>query len=104
MQKGFALGGNIVTIDLSSRRIEVSPTDPYADRFMGGQGINLAKMLEGVSPATSSLDPQNIITFGAGRLVGTIAPGAARTCIVSKKCFDRRSGFGQCPAVIFPRK
>ena len=96
MYKDFSLGGKLLDIDLSTQEIGHEPTRNYTDRFMGGMGINLWKINKGLNPRVSPFDPENIIAFGAGALVGTIAPGASRVCINSKNVFT--GGLGSANA------
>ena len=96
MDKDFSLGGKILDIDLSAQEIRHEATRNYTDRFMGGMGINLWKINKGLNPRVSPFDPENIIAFGAGALVGTIAPGASRVCINSKNVFT--GGLGSANA------
>ncbi|GAH94141.1 unnamed protein product, partial [marine sediment metagenome] len=37
-------------------------------------------------------DPQNLLTFGVGVLVGTLAPGACRVSVDSKNVFNNGIG------------
>jgi aldehyde:ferredoxin oxidoreductase len=96
MTDNFSLGGNILKVNLSSRQISQEATSDYSDRAMGGLGVNLLKLLEELKRGVSAFDPENVIAFGAGVLVGTIAPGASRTCVTSKNLFS--GGLGSASA------
>lgn len=76
-------GGRILKVNLSDRSVASEPTTPY-EMFMGGKGINLKLLFDGVSAETKPLAPENLLVFGAGPLVGTPFPGACRTDVVSK--------------------
>ena len=96
MSSQFSLGGKILNVDLSTGRIETEPTADYAERFLGAAGINTWKLLEGVDASVSALDAQNKLAFGAGTLVGTLAPSASRVNVVSKNVMT--GGFGSASA------
>jgi len=51
---------------------------------MGGKGINAKILFDEVAGNTGPFDPENPLLFGAGALVGTPFPGAARIDIMSK--------------------
>ncbi len=87
MEKALSIGGKILTVDLSNQGISEEPTTGYSNRFLGGMGINLWKLLQEVPQGASPQDPDNMIAFGAGVLVGTIAPAACRLSIASKNPF-----------------
>lgn len=81
---GYLRGGQILRVDLSDGKIRRDPTEPYAERFTGGKAINLKILFDGVTQATKPLDPDNLLIFGAGPLVGTPFPGACRTDVMAK--------------------
>ena len=96
MKKDFSIGGKILNIDLSRRKVVEETTPNYSDRFLGGLGISLWKFLRELPRGSSPFDPENIIAFGAGLLVGTMAPGACRVSIASKNVFT--GGLGSANA------
>ena len=81
---GYLRGGQILRVDLSDGKIRRDPTEPYAERFTGGKAINLKILFDGVGQDTKPLDPDNLLIFGAGPLVGTPFPGACRTDVMAK--------------------
>jgi aldehyde:ferredoxin oxidoreductase len=81
--------GKILHVDLSSGRTWVEPTANYADRFLGGKGINQAILFEQVPAGTGPFDPQNRVIVGTGPLTGTLAPSCGRVTIGSMNAFNR---------------
>ena len=79
---GYA--GKIVRVDLSSASISLEPTMKYAREWLGGGGIDQWILYNEVKPWITPYAPANILTFGAGPLVGTMAPGASRVSAGSK--------------------
>jgi len=73
----------ILRVDLSASRSTAEP-NPFHDRFVGGKGINIKLLFDGVDGHAGALDPDNVLLFGAGPLVGTPFPGACRLDIMAK--------------------
>jgi aldehyde:ferredoxin oxidoreductase len=81
--RGYA--GKILEIDLTNRSINDSPLSPdLATKFIGGAGVNAWLAYNYIVPHTSPLSPENVLIFGAGPLVGTLAPCAGKTNFSSK--------------------
>ena len=71
--------GRDFKIDLASgdgARARVEPK--MVERFLGGRGANVARLLNVASPQIDPLSPDAPLLFGVGPLVGTGFPGAAR--------------------------
>ncbi|OGP87930.1 MAG: hypothetical protein A2156_01485 [Deltaproteobacteria bacterium RBG_16_48_10] len=85
------LAGKILRIDLSKGRIWTEETLRYAERWIGGRAINSYILLSEMDPKTRWSDPENILTFGAGALVGS-APGGCRMSIDTKSVFNQGKG------------
>ena len=62
------------------------------EQYVGGRGINAKILYDRVGPEIDGLDPGNVIIFGAGPLVGTLAPGACRTRITTVSPLTRFVG------------
>jgi aldehyde:ferredoxin oxidoreductase len=75
--------GKVLRVDLGSLSCRVEALDPYLE-FIGGRGISDWIVFQESDPATAPLDAGSIVAIGAGPLVGTLAPAAARTNISSK--------------------
>ncbi|MDO8671539.1 MAG: aldehyde ferredoxin oxidoreductase N-terminal domain-containing protein [Dehalococcoidia bacterium] len=76
--------GRILRVNLTDGRVSTESTAPYAERFIGGKGINAKLLFDGVEPETRPFDPDNLLVFGVGALVGTPFPGASRVDVMAK--------------------
>ena len=85
------LAGKILRVDLSSGKIRTEETRKYAERWIGGRAINSYILLDEIDPGTKWSDPENLLIFGAGALVGT-APGGCRMSIDTKNVFNNGKG------------
>lgn len=86
------LAGRILRVDLSNKRISTEDTGKYAKRYIGGRAINNYIMLHEMSADTKWSDPENMLIFGVGCLVGTLTPGACRVSIDTKNAFNNGKG------------
>jgi len=84
MEKQFSFGGKVLRVDLTSGKVWTEPTKKYAQRFLGGRGVNNWILYDEVKPWVTPFDPANRLIFGAGVLVGTLAPCATRHSIDAK--------------------
>jgi benzoyl-CoA reductase subunit BamB len=77
------LGFNL-EVDLTRGNIERVATDPkLAERHLGGLGTNAKLFWDRVPPEVGPFDPENLLIFGTGLLVGTPAPSCNRTIVSS---------------------
>lgn len=76
--------GRVARVDLTSGKWSVEESANLTHKFLGGRGVNSWILLNELAPEIEPLSPANIIVFGAGALVGTIAPAACYTSIGSK--------------------
>jgi aldehyde:ferredoxin oxidoreductase len=75
----FGYMGKILHVDLSSEKFEVEKLEPDAARaYLGGLGLNAWLMEKSYKTGTEPLSPDNPIILGAGPLVATGTPGAAK--------------------------
>ncbi|MBA3029627.1 MAG: hypothetical protein FP816_12580 [Desulfobacteraceae bacterium] len=72
----FGYAGNILRVNLSSRKISSVPTLEYAKRFLGGRGIAARIYWDEVAPEIKAFDPENRLMFMTGPLAG-VSPGVA---------------------------
>jgi len=86
------LAGKILRVDLSNNQITTEDTEKYASRFIGGRAINSLILLNEMGPETKWSDPENMLIFGVGCLVGTLAPGSCRVSIDTKNAFNNGKG------------
>jgi aldehyde:ferredoxin oxidoreductase len=89
---GGGLVGEILNVDLSSRRIWTEDTEKYAKRFIGGRAVNSFILFNEISNETKWWDAGNMLIFGAGCLVGTLVPGACRVSVDTKSAFNNGKG------------
>jgi aldehyde:ferredoxin oxidoreductase len=75
MNQWFGWAGKVLDIDLTNRKISVTPLErDLTTRFIGGRGINGKMLFDLLPPNTDPLGPGNVLIFGTGPLGGT--PGA----------------------------
>ena len=86
------IAGKILRIDLSNKKIWTEETKSYAKKTLGGRGINSLIMINEIEPKVKWYDPENLLCFGAGSLVGTITPGACRVDISTINVFSGGKG------------
>ena len=86
------LAGKILRIDLSNQKIWTEGTKGYAEKTLGGRGINSLIMFNEIDTGTKWYDPENILCFGVGSLVGTMAPGACRVDVSTINVFSGGKG------------
>ena len=75
--------GRILRVNLTDRKVSSEPVDSY-ERFIGGKGINMKILFDGLGAVTKPFEAENLLVFGAGPLVGTPFPGACRTDVMAK--------------------
>lgn len=92
----YGYAGNILRVDLTSAEFCTEPTEHYTPRFLGGRSINQWILFKELRPWVTPFEPANMLCFGAGALVGTPVPGAARLNVDSKNAFTSGIGSGNC--------
>ena len=73
--KHYSYAGNILRVNLTTGKIWIEPTEKYANRWIGGRAINIWILLNELNPKIKLYNTQNLLTFGVGVLVGTLAHG-----------------------------
>jgi len=72
------LAGSVLRADLSQGRVRCEPTDLDLVRaFLGGRGLNVARLLQELPAGVEPLAPEAPLLVGVGPLVGTSFPGGA---------------------------
>ncbi len=79
----YMYGGTILLVNLSESKVSKEPTTSYSSDFLGGRGINIKLLYDGVPPGTDPLDPTSPLIFGVGPLCGTPVP-ASRVEVTAK--------------------
>jgi aldehyde:ferredoxin oxidoreductase len=87
-----AYGGKILRVDLSSSTVAAVPTAEYAERWVGGRPVNTWFCFDEMEPDISWDDPDSLLCFGTGVLVGTLAPGSCRVSVECKNVFNGGMG------------
>ncbi|MBM3133370.1 MAG: aldehyde ferredoxin oxidoreductase, partial [Chloroflexi bacterium] len=80
----FGYAGKILRVDLSSGRIEESPTSDYADRFLGGRGLAAKIYWDEVPPDAYALGEANTLVFAVGPLCGLPVISSSRWTVCGK--------------------
>jgi len=80
MQQRLGWSGQILFIDLSTRRCRMEETARYVD-FIGGRGINQHLLFSHLDPSTDPLGEESLLILGAGPLVGTLVSSAGRLSV-----------------------
>lgn len=86
------LAGKILRVNLSTDSVCTEDSHSHAARTLGGRGINSLIMLDEIDPHTRWSDPENLLCFGVGSLVGTMVPGACRVDVSSMSVFTGGKG------------
>jgi len=86
------LAGKMLRVDLNNTKLWEEETQQYATRFLGGRAMASDILLHEMAPETKWSDPENMVIFTPGLLVGTLAPGAARTSVDTKSAFNNGKG------------
>jgi len=77
--------GTILHIDLSKKTVTKQPLDKsLIANYIGGRGLNLKLLYDGIKPGTDPLGPDNLLIVGTGPYTGTIAPGSCRLTISAR--------------------
>ncbi len=83
--------GKILRVDLSAEKVRVEE-NIYAERWIAGRALSSWILLNEMDPTTKWSDPENYLIFGAGALIGTIAPASCRTNIDTINVFNNGKG------------
>lgn len=75
--------GQILKIDVSDGKVEIEPTEPYIDDYLGGRGIGVKLIYDLLKPGTDGLSPENPLIFSMGPLSGTAMPSSGRTDVTA---------------------
>ncbi len=90
------LAGKILRVDLTNRKIATEDTEKYARRWLGGRAIASWLLLDETAPDTRWSDPENLLIFSPGCLVGTSSPAACRVSVDSINVFNNGKGSANC--------
>jgi len=82
----------LLNINLTNRKVDVVDGEKLHQEFLGGLGVNTKLAVDLIPPGSDPLGPANVLIFGAGSLVGTLLPTAARTELTAKSPLSGRFG------------
>jgi len=78
-------GGTILRINLTTGKIEKTPTDPEVARsYLGGRGFAAYYLFREVPKGADPLGPENKLLMVSGILSGMFAPGGGKTTFAAK--------------------
>lgn len=81
--KGYA--GKITRVNLTSGQVLEEPLEePFARKYLGGNGFAARVLIDTVPPGADPLGPDNAFIVCAGPLTGTLAHGSGRAGIVTR--------------------
>ncbi len=86
------LAGRLLRVNLTTEELKIEPSAERASEYIGGRAVNSAMLFHETPRGATWSDPRNLIIFGAGALVGTLAPGACRTSIDTINVFTGGKG------------
>ena len=90
----YAEMGFNLEVDLARGSIERVATDPrLTEQHLGGLGTNAKLFWDRVPPEVGPFDPENLLIFGTGLLVGSPAPSTNRTVVSAVSPQTRLFGF-----------
>ncbi len=92
----FGYAGNILKINLSDGSVEKTPTDEYADRFIGGHGIAAKLYWDMVPPEAKAFEPENCLIYASGPVTGFPRFAGFRWKICGKSIAGDRESFNYC--------
>ncbi len=83
--------GRLLRVDLTNGtfREETIPEDD-ARRLIGGRGLAIKYLFEGMDPRADPLSPDNLLIMATGPLTSTPAPTGNRYMVVLQVTADRR--------------
>lgn len=77
--------GKTVWVDLSSGTVRVGEQKPeFHRRFLGGSGVAIYYLLQGLRRGTDALSPDNILVFAPGLLAGSGGPAVPRYVVCAR--------------------
>lgn len=77
----------IARVNLDDHSVQYVPRMEFGDFSLGGRGIGQLELFQQVEPGIGPYDSENVISFSAGALVGTMTPAACRLAIDTKNAF-----------------
>jgi len=95
---GGGYAGRMLRLDLNELDFHVEAlNEDDLERFIGGEGLGIKYLYDGVPAHADPLGPYNRLIFMTGPLTGTLAPTSGRHCVVTKSpltCLETTSHAG----------
>ncbi len=85
--------GKILYVNLTNSEITRLPTQPYAEKYLGGRGIASRLYWEKVPPEIKAFDPENRLVFMTGPLTAVGAQAANRMAVIGKSPMTLPDGY-----------
>jgi len=83
--KLYGYSGKILRVNLASKEVKIVKLErDLARAYLGGRGLNVARLYYEVPPGVDPLSPENKLFFGVGPVVGTGFPLGARLNVTAK--------------------
>lgn len=77
--------GKILRVDLNKLDFNVEkPSDEDLRKFIGGEGLGIKYLFDGVPAHADPLGHDNLLIFMTGPVTGSLAPTSGRHCVVTK--------------------
>jgi len=81
----YGYAGKLLRINLSTKEFKISELEGKLTRaYLGGRGLNVARLYHEVPPGIDPLSPENKLIFGVGPIVGTGYPLGNRLNVTAK--------------------
>src|SRR5512147_2435016 len=81
----FGYGGNVLRVNLTTRKIDRERLDPETAReWIGGRGFIAKVLYEELPAGVDPFSPENKLVLAAGPLSGTFWPSAAKLVFGTK--------------------
>ena len=94
--KPHGYAGRVLRVDLTDGSITEEPITRHSESYVGGRGVNARILFDELGPSVRPLDPENMLLFGVGPLVGTLSPFCSRVSIDTKSPFTMGVGSTNC--------
>ncbi len=88
----------ILRVSLTDNNIVEQPLEKdLVSEYLGGRGLGVKMLFDGLAPNTDPLSPENILIFAVGPLTATTVPTAGRFVVITKSpltgtIFDSHAG------------